>query len=67
MYEHDLGFGQVIDDPIKRCPEREAIVFENWRITYGEFGKLVNQTEHYFQSVGLVKCDAISVISRNCP
>lgn len=67
MYEHDLGFGQVIDDPIKRCPEREAIVFENWRITYGEFGKLVNQTEHYFQSVGLVKGDAISVISRNCP
>lgn len=29
-------FGAIVDDPIVRCPEREAIIFGDWRVTYGQ-------------------------------
>ena len=49
------SFGQIADDPISRCPEREAIIFEGERITYGQLGTLINQTEHYMQRIGIQK------------
>ena len=39
-------FGQIVDDPIGRCPDREAIIFGDWRITYGQFGRMICQTAH---------------------
>lgn len=67
IFTKNTGFGQIIDGSIARCPEREAIVYKDWRITYGEMGALVNQTARYLISLGLAKGDRISVISRNCP
>ena len=60
-------FGSVVDDAAARCPEREAIIFGNWRLSYGEFGRLINQTAHYLRSIGVDKGTPVAVISRNCP
>ena len=61
------SFGQIADDPISRCPEREAIIFEGERITYGQLGTLINQTEHYMQRIGIHRGSMVAIISRNCP
>lgn len=67
LFTKPTGFGQIIDGTVARSPEREAIVYKGWRITYGEMGKLINQTAHYLRSLGLAKGSRLSVISRNCP
>ena len=67
LFTKPTGFGQITDGTVARCPEREAIVYKDWRITYGEMGKLINQTAHYLRSLGLTKGSRLSVISRNCP
>ena len=67
FFTKPTGFGQIIDGSVARCPEREAIVYKDWRISYGEMGALINQTAHYLRSLGLSKGSTLSVISRNCP
>ena len=66
-FQKNTGVGQILDESLSRCPEREAIVFGNWRITYAELGALINQTAHYLRSLGVRKGDSVAVISRNCP
>lgn len=67
VFAKNTGFGQIIDGPIEKSPEREAIVFGNWRITYGEFGSLIYKTAHMMLSEGIRKGDTVAIISRNCP
>lgn len=67
IFNKPTGFGQIIDGTVTRCPDREAIVYKDWRITYGEMGALINQTARYLQSLGLSKGSRLSVITRNCP
>lgn len=67
LFTKPTGFGQITDGTVARCPEREAIVYKDWRITYGEMGKLINQTAHYLRSLGLTKGSRLSVISRTAP
>lgn len=66
-FRKGTGVGQILDDSISRCPDREAIVYGHWRITYRELGKLINQTAHYLRRLGVQKGDRVAVISRNCP
>lgn len=60
-------FGEIVDDPAERCPEREAILFGDWRITYGALGRMIRQTAHYLEGLGVRKGDCVAIISRNCP
>lgn len=60
-------FGAIVDDPIVRCPEREAIIFGDWRVTYGQFGRMIRQTAHCLQRLDVRKGDRVAIISRNCP
>lgn len=66
-FKKNTGVGQLFDESIARCPEREAIVYNNWRITYAELGHLINQASHYLRSLGVKKGDKVAVIARNCP
>ena len=66
-YIKKTGISQILDDPVSRCPDREAIVFDDWRITYRELGDLGNKCAHYMLQHGAKKGDKIAVISRNCP
>ena len=63
----NTGVGQLLDESFKRYPDREAIVFGDWRITYRELQSLVYKTAHYLRSLGVKAGDKVAVISRNCP
>ena len=66
-FQKATGVGQIFDDSFARCPEREAIVFGSWRITYREMQSLIFKTAHYLRSLGIVAGDRVAIISRNCP
>jgi len=66
-FQKNTGVAQILDDVFARCPEREAIVFGDWRITYSELETLINKTAHYLRSLGIKKGDHVALISRNCP
>ena len=38
------SFGALMDDAFARCPEREAIVYEDWRLTYGDSPRFLSKT-----------------------
>lgn len=40
-FQKTTGVGQILDESFARCPEREAIVFGGWRITYRELQALI--------------------------
>lgn len=61
------NFGEFMDDVFERCPERVAILFNDWRITYGNLQKYINQTAHYLNKIGVRKGDKVAILSRNCP
>ena len=66
-FRKNTGVGQLLDESFARYPEREAIVFGDWRITYRELQSLVYRTAHYLRSIGVSAGDRVAVISRNCP
>ena len=49
------SFGALMDDAFARCPEREAIVYEDWRLTYGDLERYIHQTAHYLRHLGVRK------------
>ena len=63
----NTGYGQIFDSSFLRCPDREAIVYGDWRITYRELERLIYQTAHFLQLQGLKAGDRAAIISRNCP
>lgn len=58
------SFGALMDDAFARCPEREAIVYEDWRLTYGDLERYIHQTAHYLRHLGVRKgsrvCDPVA-------
>lgn len=61
------NFGELIDRPAARRPECEALIFEGWRISYGELGALVNRMTHFLDTEGVGRGSRVAIISRNCP
>ena len=61
------SFGTLMDDAFARCPEREAIVYEDWRLTYGDLERYIHQTAHYLRHLGVRKGSRVAILSRNCP
>lgn len=66
-FSKKTGFGQIFDTTFQRCPDREAIVYGNWRISYRQLERLIYQTAHFLEAQGLRKGDRAAIISRNCP
>lgn len=66
-FSKNTGVAQVYDAAIARCPDREAIVSGDWRITYRELGSLINRAANFLRSIGVKKGDRVALISRNCP
>lgn len=66
-FNKTTGFIQILDRCIAECPEREAIVFNDWRISYGRFGDYINMSAHMLSSLGVKKGDCVGIISRNRP
>lgn len=64
-FSGSTGFGQIVDRSIMAYPDAEAMVCGKWRITYGEFGKLVNKTANMLRANGVTKGSMVAIISRN--
>ena len=60
------GFAQIIDKPIREMPDAEAMVCGDWRVTYAEFGRLVNKTAHMLMDRGVTRGSTVGIVSRNC-
>lgn len=57
-FQKTTGVGQILDESFARCPEREAIVFGDWRITYRELQALIYRTAHCLRSLALRRATA---------
>ena len=66
-FQKTTGVGQILDESFARCPEREAIVYEDWRLTYGDLERYIHQTAHYLRHLGVRKGSRVAILSRNCP
>lgn len=65
-FHKNTGIVQILDDTVSKFPEREALVFKNWRLTYKELYSLINKTARYLMSLGIKKGDHISFVAKNC-
>jgi acyl-CoA synthetase (AMP-forming)/AMP-acid ligase II len=50
----------------KQYPERDAIVFRDRRITYGELNRRINRLSHHFLALGVQTGDRIAYMFYNC-
>ena len=63
-FQKTTGVGQILDESFARCPEREAIVFGDWRITYRELQALIYRTAHCLRSLGIAPGDRSNLEER---
>lgn len=66
-FQKGAGLGQIIDNSFRSFPDREAIVFGNWRLRYSELESLIYKTARFLMGLGVKKGDSVAIISRNCP
>lgn len=61
-----LTYGQMLDKLAGEVPEREALVFQDRRITYAQFRSWVHQMAMALKRLGLRKGDRVGVLFPNC-
>ncbi|MEJ2557015.1 MAG: AMP-binding protein [Anaerolineae bacterium] len=65
VYPHFLG--EVLAETAARVPDKEALVFNNERVTWAEFGRRVDHLAQAFLELGIQRGDRIGVISTTRP
>ncbi len=66
---HSLTLGQILDQTIARNPDNEAVVYvdRNFRLTYRQFGQLVDQLAKGLMALGVQKGEKVAVWATNVP
>jgi acyl-CoA synthetase (AMP-forming)/AMP-acid ligase II len=62
-----LTYGQMMDKLAEEDPYKEALVFENQRISYSQFRNRIRQVGMALKRVGMRKGDRAGVLLPNCP
>ena len=62
-----LTYGQMMDKLAEEVPEKEALVFEDQRISYSQFRKHIRQVAMALKRMGMRKGDRAGVLLPNCP
>ncbi len=64
-----LTLGQILDRTIARCPDNEAVVYvdRDFRLTYREFGELVDRLARGLMSLGVQKGEKVAIWATNIP
>ncbi len=64
-----LTLGQILDRAIARHPDNEAIVYvdRDFRLTYREFGDLVDRVAKGLMALGVQKGEKVAIWSTNIP
>jgi len=60
-------FGQILDGLARDVPDKEMIVFDGERITYGGFYRRVMQIAMALKKLGVRKGDRVAALFPNCP
>jgi len=61
-----LTYGQMLDKLAREVPDKEALVFEDQRITYARFRDRVRQMAMALKRLGLRKGDRVGVLFSSC-
>ncbi|MFQ5918115.1 MAG: class I adenylate-forming enzyme family protein [Candidatus Binatia bacterium] len=61
-----LTYGQILDKLAMEVPDKEALVFQDQRITYAQFRARVRQMAMALKRLGLRKGDRVGVLFPNC-
>ena len=61
-----LSYGQMLDKLAREVPDKEALVFEDKRITYCQFRDHVRQMAMALKRLGLRKGDRVGVLFSSC-
>jgi len=65
----DLTLGQILDRTVEKYPENPAIVYvdRDFRLTYKEFSKVVDETAKGLMALGVQKGEKVAVWATNIP
>jgi len=65
----EITLGQMLEDIISRYPDNEAVVYvdRDYRLTYKEFGKVVDGLAKGLMAMGVKKGEKIAIWSTNIP
>jgi fatty-acyl-CoA synthase len=64
-----LTLGQILDRAVSTCPDNEAVVYvdRDFRLTYREFGDLVDRLARGLMAIGIQKGEKVAVWATNVP
>lgn len=65
----EITLGQMLDETIAQYPDNEAVVYvdRNFRLTYREFGKLVDDVAKGLMALGVQKGEKVAIWASNVP
>lgn len=65
----EITLGQMLDEAIAQYPDNEAVVYvdRNFRLTYREFGKLVDEVAKGLMALGVQKGEKVAIWASNVP
>jgi fatty-acyl-CoA synthase len=65
----ELTLGQILDRTVTRYPDNEAVVYvdRDFRLTYREFGELVDRLARGLMSMGVQQGEKVAVWATNIP
>ena len=66
---HQMTLGQILDDTIARYPDNEAIIYvdRDYRLTYRQFGQVVDRLARGLMALGVEKGEKVAVWATNIP
>jgi len=65
----EITLGQLLDEAVEKWPDNEAVVYvdRDFRLTYREFGALVDTVAKGLMALGVKKGDKVAVWANNVP
>ena len=65
----DITLGQMLDEAIAAHPDNDAVVYvdRDFRMTYREFGHLVDQMAKGLMALGVKKGEKVAIWATNVP
>jgi fatty-acyl-CoA synthase len=61
-----LLLGELIARNARKFPDKEAVIFDDTRLTYREFNGRINRLAHAFQEMRVGKGDKVALLMLNC-
>ncbi|HLZ23797.1 MAG TPA: AMP-binding protein [Ktedonobacterales bacterium] len=56
---------EFLERSARRFPEKEALIFEGWRLTYAQLDACANQLAHALRAAGVARGDRVMIFAEN--